>query len=89
MKTTQKPQQASLVHGEFSNRVNRVIGQLRGVEKMVEEQRECTQVLQQISAIKKAIDGLSKEIVVSDICKYVPGKDAEKVSELIERAISL
>jgi len=70
-------------------RVNRIIGQLRGIEKMLNEKRECSDVLQQISAVKKAIDGLSKEIVISDICKLIPNEDAYKIGQMVERAINL
>lgn len=73
----------------MSTRINRIVGQLRGIQKMVESGRECTDVLQQISAVKKAIDGLSKEIVVSDICRFVPKKETKKVQEMLERAINL
>jgi len=73
----------------LEQRINRIIGQLRGISRMVHEKRECGEVLQQISAIKKAIDGLSKEIVVSDICEFLPKEDVTKVEKMIERAISL
>jgi DNA-binding FrmR family transcriptional regulator len=56
---------------------------------MVESKRDCGDVLQQVSAVKKAIDGLSKEIVVSNICEFLPHKDVKRVSEMIERAINL
>ncbi len=74
---------------DTKKRINRIIGQLRGIEKMVEAKRECHEVLQQISAVKKAIDGLSKEIVVSDICKLMPSGDADKIGKMVERAINL
>ncbi|MDO8610868.1 MAG: metal-sensitive transcriptional regulator [bacterium] len=70
-------------------RINRVIGQLRGIEKMVGADRDCSDILQQISAVKKAIDGLSKEIVVSGICKIIPKEDSEKIGKMVERAINL
>ncbi len=66
-----------------------MIGQLRGIEKMIEGKRDCSEVLQQISAVKKAIDGLSKEVVISDICRLIPQEDTKKVSEMVERAINL
>jgi len=56
---------------------------------MLGNKRECSDVLQQISAVKKAIDGLSKEIVISDICKLMPNEDAERVGKMVERAINL
>lgn len=75
--------------GDLSGRINRVIGQLKGIEKMVVANRECHEILQQISAVKKAIDGLSKEIVISDICRIIPQQDSKKVEKMLERAINL
>ena len=74
---------------ELSARISRIIGQLKGIQKMVEEKRDCTDVLQQVSAVKKAIDALSKEIVVNNICEFLPHNDVERVSKMIERAINL
>lgn len=74
---------------DIAKRVNRIIGQLRGIEKMVGHKRECGDILQQVSAVKKAIDGLSKEIVVSDICRLIPKEETRKVSQMLERAINL
>jgi len=70
-------------------RINRIVGQLRGIEKMVDAKRECSEILQQMSAVKKAIDGLSKEIVVSNICEFLPQENISKVGQMIERAINL
>ena len=74
---------------DTSQRINRIIGQLRGIEKMLGNKRECSDVLQQISAVKKAIDGLSKEIVISNICKLIPSEDSGKIEKMVERAINL
>jgi DNA-binding FrmR family transcriptional regulator len=74
---------------EVAQRISRIIGQLKGIEKMVKEKRECNDILQQISAVKKAIDGLSKEIVVADMYEFLPEKDITKVEKMIERAINL
>lgn len=74
---------------DLTKRINRLIGQLKGIQRMVETKRDCGEVIQQISAVKKAIDGLSKEILISDICQYVPAKDSKKVEQMVERAINL
>lgn len=62
---------------------------MKGIEKMINSKRDCSEVLQQISAVKKAIDGLSKEIVISDICRLIPSEDSKKIEQMVERAISL
>jgi len=74
---------------DTKKRVNRIIGQLRGIEKMLNNKRECSDVLQQVSAVKKAIDGLSKEIVISDICRIIPEQDSRKIERMVEGAINL
>jgi len=79
-----------VIHMEDTQqRINRIIGQLKGISRMLAEKRDCSDVLQQVSAIKKAIDGLSKEIVVTNMCQFLPEKDVSRVERMIERAINL
>lgn len=56
---------------------------------MMETGRDCTEVLQQVAAVKKAIDGLSKELVVADMCGRMPAKDAKKIERIVERVINM
>lgn len=44
---------------QLLNRLARVEGQVRGVQRMVEEERYCTDVLTQISAIQAALDKIA------------------------------
>ena len=74
---------------DISKRINRIIGQLKGIERMTETKRDCSEILQQISAVKKAIDGFSKEIVITDICKLMPKAKSDKLEKMMERMISL
>lgn len=74
---------------DLTKRVNRIIGQLKGIQKMVEKKRDCGDILQQMSAVKKAIDSLSKEVILSNICKIVPKGKVGKIEEMVERAINL
>ena len=74
---------------ETSKRINRLIGQLKGIQKMLEAKRNCIDILQQISAVKKAIDGLSKEIFVTEIFQYIPPKDSKEVRQIVERSIDI
>jgi CsoR family transcriptional regulator, copper-sensing transcriptional repressor len=74
---------------DIKRRVNRIIGQLKGINRMVDNKRDCNEVLQQISAVKKAIDGLSKELVMTDISQYIPKEEIKKIEQMVERAISL
>ena len=46
-------------------RMSRIEGQVRGVAKMVEEDRYCVDVLTQISAIQSALDALALQLLES------------------------
>ena len=46
-------------------RLNRIEGQVRGVAKMVEEDRYCVDVLTQVSAIQSALDALALQLLES------------------------
>lgn len=74
---------------ELDKRISRIIGQMRGIQKMVKENRECPDILQQVSAMKKAIDSLSKEIIMMHVEKYVPEEKKKELSSMIERSINL
>lgn len=43
-------------------RLKRIEGQARGIRTMIDEDRDCTEVLDQIASIKAAINGLSAEV---------------------------
>ena len=44
-------------------RLHRIEGQVRGIERMVEEERYCIDVLTQISAVTTALDSLALKIL--------------------------
>jgi DNA-binding FrmR family transcriptional regulator len=44
-------------------RMNRIIGQVQGVKKMIEEERNCMEILSQITAIKSALDGVAMVVL--------------------------
>lgn len=73
----------------LQKRISRISGQLRGIQKMVEDQRDGVEILQQISAVKKAINGLTKEIVLLTLSEELPENKRKKLAQLFERAIQL
>lgn len=66
------------------NRLNRVIGHLQHVKKMIEADEDCADVLTQLSATRSAITGLGKEIMNEHIshCIYHAMEDGD--TEAIE-----
>ena len=42
----------------LQNRINRIIGQLKGIQGMIEDNRYCGDILIQIGAVESALQGL-------------------------------
>lgn len=74
---------------ELQKRISRITGQLKGIQKMVEDNRDGVEVLQQIAAVKKAINGLSKEIIVLNLADDLPPDKKKKLTDMFERAVEL
>ncbi len=55
---------------ELVMRLKRVEGQIQGVQRMLEDGRDCKQIIQQITAAKKALDrvGLSLIYTIMEMC---------------------
>jgi DNA-binding FrmR family transcriptional regulator len=54
-------------------RLHRIEGQVRGIERMVEEERYCIDVLTQISAATTALESLALEILDDHVQHCVAG----------------
>lgn len=51
------------VKQSLTNRLRRIEGQARGLQKMVQEERYCADVLVQIASIQKALRGVARELL--------------------------
>lgn len=62
-KKTPLPIYDDLLLKETAERLNRVEGQVRGVARMVEQQRPCVEVLQQLASAQAALRGVTKTVL--------------------------
>lgn len=73
--------------GKLAKRLSRIEGQVRGVSRMVEEERYCIDVLTQISAIEAALDKVALELIDDHtrhcVVEAEGGERIEKVDELM------
>ena len=52
---------------KIKSRVNRIVGQVAGIQRMVEEDRYCVDVLNQIAAVRSALDSLGIELLTQHL----------------------
>jgi len=67
------------------NRVKRLQGQLQAVETALQqEDKSCIEVLQQVAAIKGAVNGLMNELIESHLREHLIKKNDDNEKELAE-----
>lgn len=74
---------------EMIRRLKRIEGQTRGVQKMVEEERGCTEILHQLSAINEAVRSVSRMLAEEYAMECIQtsskrGKSREAVTAMLD-----
>ena len=80
------------VREQVEKRIRRISGQVAGIERMVDENRYCVDVLLQVAAVRAALDGVGKLILRSHVETCVadalvsgrPKERAEKIDEIMD-----
>lgn len=76
---------------QMKNRIKRMEGQLRGILKMMEENKECKDVVTQLSAVRSAVDRTVGVIVSSNLveCVMEAEKNGSNKDDYIKEAVNL
>jgi DNA-binding FrmR family transcriptional regulator len=73
---------------QLRTRLRRIEGQVRGIERMVDEDRYCIDVLTQISAVQAALDKVALGLLDDHARHCVLGADAEAQGERTEELMA-
>jgi DNA-binding FrmR family transcriptional regulator len=74
------------------NRLRRIEGQIRGLQKMVQEDRYCADIIVQVAAVQEALRGVGRSLMKNHLqhCASTaiksgkPGETAAMYDELLE-----
>lgn len=81
---------SSIYDKKLKNRLKRSEGQIRGVLKMMEEEKECKDVVTQLTAIRSSIDRAIGLIVAENLAACLTDEEvSEQNSDTIQEAIDL
>jgi DNA-binding FrmR family transcriptional regulator len=86
--------QAAQTHGyaphrdAIRKRLARIEGQVRGISRMVEDDRYCIDILTQVAAVQKALDGVALRLLDDHVRHCVVGSSGEtreaRMTEVME-----
>ena len=72
-----------------TRRLKIIEGQIRGVQKMVEDEKYCIDIITQSSAIKEALSGVENLILENHLSTHVihqikTGKEKQAITEILK-----
>jgi len=76
----------------IKNRLKRVEGQIKGIIRMLEDEKDCKDVITQLSASRSAIDRTIGLIVSANLIECMQNKDENEDrtdEELVQEAVEL
>jgi DNA-binding FrmR family transcriptional regulator len=74
---------------EITNRLRRIEGQIRGLQRMVEEHRDCEAILTQLMAARAALDRVGLLIAEDFVEECVLTADGDLARQRVGRVLEL
>ncbi len=78
-----------MTKSKYITRLKRSEGQLRGIQKMMEEERDCVDIITQLTAVRSSVDRIIELMITENLtsCINDPLEDPQAQKERLEKAI--
>ena len=73
---------------DLAARLRRIEGQVRGVQRMVEEDRDCPDIMQQMAAIRSAVQQASLLVARAYAARYLEEQSVTNSEALLDALIA-
>jgi CsoR family transcriptional regulator, copper-sensing transcriptional repressor len=77
----------------LAKRLRRIEGQVRGLQKMVDEERYCADILVQIASVQEALRGVGKILLQNHLTHCttdaIRSGDPERAREVVDELVTL
>ncbi len=72
---------------KIKNRLKRIEGQIRGLQKLIETADDCEEIIIQFSAAKSALDNCYALLLTGNLSKCFKNKDDKNLDKLLKLII--
>lgn len=69
-------------------KLNRIKGQIEGIQNMLTDKRDCIEVINQIQAIRAALSGVAQDILLVESQKCIKEKNTTKQIKDLELLVN-
>ena len=78
-----------MTNSKYITRLKRSEGQLRGIQKMMKEERDCADIITQLTAVRSSVERVIEMMITENLtaCINAPLDDPEAQKERLEKAV--
>lgn len=78
-----------MTNSKYITRLKRSEGQLRGIQKMIEEDRDCADIITQLTAVRSSVERVIEMMITENLtaCINQPLEDPVAQKERLEKAV--
>ena len=78
-----------MTKSKYITRLKRSEGQLRGIQKMMEEERDCVDIITQLTAVRSSVDRIIELMITENLtsCINDPLEDPQAQKERLGKAV--
>ena len=78
-----------MTKSKYITRLKRSEGQLRGIQKMMEEERDCVDIITQLTAVRSSVDRIIELMITENLASCIndPLEDPQAQKERLEKAV--
>ena len=78
-----------MTNSKYITRLKRSEGQLRGIQKMIDEDRDCADIITQLTAVRSSVERVIEMIITENLtaCINQHLDDPEAQKERLEKAV--
>lgn len=82
------PRSEETLH-QLKNRINRIVGQLNGIQKMLDDNRYCGDILNQIAAVESALQSVGYIVLEEHMNTCVIDEIKNGNTDIVNEAVDL
>ncbi|MBV9120558.1 MAG: metal-sensitive transcriptional regulator [Chloroflexi bacterium] len=71
----------------IQQRLRKIEGQVKGIERMLQDGRGCDDVLTQLMAVRSALDGVVSQLVRNHVQECVRSLPSDEATDSVERTV--
>ena len=78
-----------MTNSKYITRLKRSEGQLRGIQKMIDEDRDCADIITQLTAVRSSVERVIEMMITENLtaCINEPLDDPKAQKERLEKAV--